>query len=306
MILQSLNELYDRLKDDPSYGIATPGFSPQRICFRIVLNPDGTLFEFQDARSAEQGGATRPVQMLMPGGAKSPGAGINPCFLWDNQTYLLGRQPEDKPDGFAVRRFEAFRGKHLALKTEINDPEFDAVCTFLSTWKHEEIGLYPILMDVGTGFGIFQIRGQRKAVHDSPSVNSWWISQQADQHDDGENTFGQCLITGEIGPIARLHPKIKRVTGAQAAGASIVSFNDNAYESFGKTQSFNAPVGESAAFQYGTALNALLDGPQSSKHRIRIGDTTAIFWTVNPTIIEDRHAAIFASGSTVKEGQDQT
>jgi CRISPR-associated protein Csd1 len=306
MILQSLNKLYDRLKDDPSYGIAPPGFSPQKISFRIVLNPDGTLFEFQDARTTEQGATPRPVQILMPGGAKPPGAGINPCFLWDNQTYLLGRQPEDKPEGFATKRFEAIRDKHLAIKAEINDPQFDAVCTFLSSWKPEEITLYKILMDVGTGFGIFQIRGQRNAVHESPKVNAWWISRQADQHDDGKIISGQCLITGEIGPIARLHPKIKRVTGAQAAGASIVSFNDNAYESFGKSQSFNAPVGESAAFQYGTALNALLDGPQSSKHRIRIGDTTAVFWTEKPTNVEDCLAAVFSSGSQEAEGQDQT
>lgn len=304
MILQSLNELYDRLKVDPAYGIAPPGFSTQKISFRIVLNPDGTLFEFQDARVPDSRGKLHPQQMLVSDGSRS--REIKPYFLWDNQTYLLGRQEEGRTAGFVEERMKAFRDKHLSLQTEINDPEFDAVCTFLSTWKPEEIALHPILMDVGTGFGIFQIRGQRNAVHESQKVSAWWISQQTEQTDDQGITSGQCLITGKIGPIARLHPKIKRVTGAQSTGASIVSFNDKAYESFGKTQSFNAPVGESAAFQYGTALNALLDGPQASKHRIRIGDTTAVFWTEKPTIVEDCLAAIFSSGSQEEDGQDQT
>jgi len=306
MILQSLNELYGRLAADPSYGIAPPGFSPQKISFRVVLNSDGTLFEFQDARLSEQGATPRPVQMLVPGGAKPPGAGINPCFLWDNQTYLLGRKPEDKPPEFAPRRFEAFRDKHLSIKAEINDPEFDAVCIFLSSWNPDDLQNHPILKEVGTGFGIFQIRGSLKPTHEANKVKRWWISQQTDQSDDEEVTSGQCLITGETVPIARLHPKIKRVTGSQAAGASIVSFNENAYESFGKTQSYNAPVGESVAFQYGTALNALLDGPQSSKHRIRIGDTTTVFWTEKATILEDCFATIFSSGSQETESQDQT
>src|SRR5690606_15567496 len=118
---------------------------------------------------------------------------------------------------------------------------------------------------------------------------------------------GQCLLTGETAPIARLHPKIKSVTGAQSSGASIVSFNAPAYESYGKTQSYNAPVSETAAFQYGTALNSLLTGPQSKKHRIRIGDTTTVFWTEKPTLLEDNFADIFSGGSqAIEEIQDIT
>ena len=52
--------------------------------------------------------------------------------------------------------------------------------------------------------------------------------------------------------IARLHePKIKGVAGAQSAGALLVSFNAPAYESYGKSQSYNAPVGAAAALVAG-------------------------------------------------------
>jgi CRISPR-associated protein Csd1 len=306
MILQSLNDLYTRLAEDPAYEIAPPGFSPQKIAFRIRIRPDGSLVQIEDARTPDEKGKLQNNVMLVPGEAKPPGAGINPGLLWDNQTYLLGRQPEDKPDGFGLKRFEAFRQRHADLAVKINDPNFTAVCQFLTQWTPDQLANHPILNEVGTGFGIFAIQGEKRAVHENKRVQAWWLASQS-EGEDGPTINAQCLISGEDGPIARLHPKIKSVTGSQAAGASLVSFNANAYESYGKTQSFNAPVGESAAFQYGTALNSLLAGPQSAKHRIRIGDTTTVFWTEKKTDLEDCLAEFLGSGSqAAEEVQDIT
>jgi len=306
MILQSLNDLYARLADDPAYEIAPPGFSPQKISFRIALKPDGCLFAIEDARTPDEKGKLQNTVMLVPGEAKPPGAGINPGLLWDNQTYLLGRQPEDKPEGFGLKRFEALRQRHLELEHLIHDPSFSAVCRFLEQWSPERIAEFPILNDVGTGFGIFALQGEKRPVHEVKRVQEWWRGT-LNQNSVGDVESSQCLLTGIVGPVARLHPKIKGVTGSQAAGASIVSFNASAYESYGKSQSFNAPVSEEAAFQYGTALNSLLTGPKSKKHRIRIGDTTTVFWTEKPTIIEDLFADLFSGGSqAAEETQDTT
>jgi len=303
MILQSLSELYSRLAEDPAYEIAPPGFSPQKISFRIVIKESNTA-DIEDARIPDAKGKPQNIVMLVPGEAKPPGAGINPCFLWDNQTYLLGRQPEDKPDGFGQKRFEAFRQRHLDLEDTINTPEFSRVCRFLEKWSPEKIAEHPQLDDLGTGFGVFQIQGEKKLVHESPAVRKWWIAtQNAAEAGDA----AQCLLTGEVTAIARLHPKIKGVVGAQAAGASLVSFNASAYESYGKTQSYNAPVGEDSAFQYGTALNSLLTGPQSRKHRIRIGDTSTVFWTEKPSLVESCLAEYFSGGSqAIEDVQDLT
>ena len=304
MILQSLNELYSRLADDAAYEIAPPGFSPQKISFRIVIKPDGSLVNIEDARIPDEKKKLQNDVKLVPGEAKPPGAGINPCFLWDNQTYLLGRQPEDKPDGFGQKRFEAFRKRHLDLEATIHSDEFSGVCRFLEQWSPARIPEFQNLNELGTGFGIFQIQGKKKAVHELPAVKSWWVRTMTEE-EAGDSA--QCLLTGEVGPIARLHPKIKGVVGAQAAGASLVSFNANAYESYGKSQSYNSPVSENAAFQYGTALNSLLTGPQSRKHRIRIGDTSTVFWTEKPTVLEDCLADLFSGGShAVEEIQDVT
>ncbi len=303
MILQSLHALYGRLADDESYDMAEPGFSPQKISFRIVLHPDGSLFAIEDARVKSQSGKLVPARMRVPGEAKSSGSGTNPGFLWDNQTYLLGRQPDDKPAGFGAKRFDAFRQRHLDLETNIGHPSFSAVCRFLEQWKSEQLEAHPVLAEVGTGFGIFQLVGDSKPVHEIEAIRRWWKN---DLPKESGEEIGQCLLTGEIIAIARLHPKIKGVMGARAGGASLVSFNDSAYESYGKEQSYNSPVGEDAAFRYATALNALLNSPQAAKHRIRIGDTTCVFWTDKKTVLEDIFAAIASSGDhAVEETQDE-
>ncbi len=297
MILHSLYKLYDRLVDDPAYGIAKPGYSPQKISFRVVLKPNGSLFAIQDARIKNDKGKPIAGAQLVLGEAKPSGSGINPCLLWDNTTYMLGYKLDDPKPERTLKSFEAFRDKHLALETEINDTDFSVICRFLEKWTPEKTAEYinanPEIKDLATGFGLFQIQGQVQSINEKSEILKWWDKQTVKPI--GE--LGQCLITGDNAPIARLHPKIKSVAGAQSAGASIVSFNAPAYESYGKDQSFNAPVSEQAAFKYGTALNSLLNGPKSNKHRIRISDTTCVFWTDQPSIVEDSLPFYFSDGS---------
>ncbi|MFZ0929012.1 MAG: type I-C CRISPR-associated protein Cas8c/Csd1 [Syntrophobacteraceae bacterium] len=299
MILQSLYDLYERLRHDPEYAIAPLGYSLQKISFRMVLKPDGTLHGIEDAR-LQDNKKKLSRQILVPGNTKSSGSGFNPCFLWDNTGYLLGYKPNDKDPERTKQTFQSFRDKHLSLLPEISCPPYHAVCQFLKTWNPEKASEYPILDEVGTGFGVFQIIGRTSYVHNDPDVKEWWQKQQDKKT---ESVLGQCSITGVIAPLSRLHqPKIKRV-GDQAESL-LVSFNDSAYESYGKEQSFNAPVSEDAAFRYATALNALLDGPKRDKHLLSLAATTVVFWTKEPTTTEDIFAQFAAHGSTVSEKEE--
>ena len=107
-----------------------------------------------------------------------------------------------------------------------------------------------------------------------PEIRAAWDKAYGDRADA---PHGRCLVTGEIGPIRILHPSIKGVAGAQATGASLVSFNGAAYESYGRVddQGMNAPVGERAAFAYGAALNYMLREPD---YHTRLGSTTVVYW----------------------------
>src|SRR5690242_8342271 len=99
VILQRLVEYYDRLAADPATSVTLPkpGYSLQKVSFCIVLEPDGSLQQFQSMLDSD-GRKSVARRMLVPGQAKPSGSGLNPGFLWDNAAYLLGfKEPDDKP-----------------------------------------------------------------------------------------------------------------------------------------------------------------------------------------------------------------
>lgn len=306
MILQTLVDHYHRLANDPESDVAAFGFSRQKVGFCIVLTPEGQLHAIE-RRIDEAADRPRPLSMVLPGQSKPSGAGINPCFLWDNATYMLGAVPDGRDPAWAHRRFEAFRDRHLALRGVIDDPAFACVCAFLETWDPASLADRSDTDTLHGSFGLFAIRGQVGYVHERPAVQAWWLAQLHGEAEVGSNgsdagIVGQCLVTGETMSLARLHePKIKGISGAQSSGAALVSFNLNAFTSFGKDQSFNAPISKQAAFQYATALNALL---ASDKHRVQLGDTTCVFWTERPTVAEDAFHATVADNRWLNDEDD--
>ena len=109
-----------------------------------------------------------------------------------------------------------------------------------------------------------------------PAVAAAWQRQYESGGEDAEDAL--CLVTGQHTTLARLHPSIKGVAGAQVIGASLVSFNAPAFCSYEHEQGANAPTGEYAAFAYATALNTLL---ADRDHVCRVGDTTILLWAAN-------------------------
>jgi len=281
MILNALADYYDRLAEDPKQDVAPFGFSRQKISFEIILRPDGSLFEFHDARK-ESDGRRVPKLVIVLGQAKPTGSGINPCFLWDNAQYLLGFKVDDPKPERTMRAFEAFRERHLDVESEIDDEAFSTVCRFLQSWDPSSAAEHPELGDISTSFGVFRILGAQKYVHERAKILTYWRTQLAG---DDDTPVAPSLVSGEVQPIARLHqPSIKGVRGAQSSGATIVSFNLDAFESYGKSQSYNAPVGVDDAFKYCTALNRLTS---DSHRRVNVSGTTIVFWSEKPTPFED-------------------
>ena len=301
MILQALHDLYDRFVGDPNYDVAPDGFSLQKISFVIVLNLDGTVHDIQDHRILE-GKQIRPQTRPVLGGAKPSGSGLNPCFLWDNSSYLLGFKPDDAKPERTQKCFEASQEFHVGHRDELKNPAYEAVCDYFESWRTESaLHRFPIISDISTGFGVFQIRGEADFVHDAEAIKSWWRKTQ--RRTEQSDTTATCLLTGQQGEIAELHqPKIKGVKDSQGAGALIVSFNTNAYESFGKNSGFNAPVSKEAASKYCKSLNALL---ASEKHRLQIGDATTVFWTEQETDFEECLGTWFSGPGKEVSAQDR-
>lgn len=315
MILQALNELYERLADDDSYELPRPGYSTQKVSFCVVLKPDGTLVDIQDARitrtETTKAGKEKTTQFSRPvlvlGQAKDAGPGLNPCFLWDNSVYMLGYKKDDEKPDRTAKACAEYRKKHIAFEKEINIPAFSAVCRFLESWTPAKALEYKAGLDefAATGFGVFQIQGATNYVHQMPAIKEWWAQQQ---NTEEPKLTAQCLVTGETLPIAQTHkPAIKGVNDSQPGGALLVSFNFKAVESYGKEgddtgQAFNSPISQTAVFNYANALNTMLGGPQSHRHRVVIGDATTVFWTEKATAAESLFAD-FVQGNAPEEGE---
>lgn len=283
-MIKELCAYYDRIAEEDRDDLPPLGYSRQKISFCVALTSAGELHAIQDERSAE-GKRVLPKLVIVPGQAKPSGSGINPGFLWDNAQYLLGFKPDDPKPERTGEAFAAFRDRHLAAETEVDDPAFSAVCAFLRSWQPQRALAIENLAEIANGFGVFKIVGKAEYVHDRPKVRAYWDRHaEAPEDDAADAVVLPSLIDGHPRRIARLHePKIKGVVGAQTSGAALVSFNLDAFESYGKSQSYNAPVSEADAFKYCTALNRLT-GDYS--RRIVLGDTTVVYWAERPVAAE--------------------
>lgn len=265
-ILASLVKAYERLPDAPPFG-----FSAQKIGFLVALNADGTVANVTDLRSEEKK-KKLPRMVLVPQPVKRT-AGIAPNFLWDKTSYVLGvtagegKRTADEHAAFVARHVDALKGT--------NDEGLGALLSFLTSWTPDQFAepRWPEEMkDQNVVFALESERRQSTHIHDRPAAKALWARLNAA---DGKPT-AICLVTGENAPVARLHPAIKGVWGAQSSGASLVSFNLDAFTSYDHEQGDNAPISEQAAAAYTTVLNRFLE--TDSKHRIQIGDASTVYW----------------------------
>ncbi len=277
--LPALIKYYERLEADPDQAVASFGFSMQKVHLQVLLEPDGCLAGFEDIRDTNERGKPIPRSMLVPDGGGRSGTGLKPFFCWDNTGYVLGRDNKGKPER-AEQMFAAFRDLHLSLRKEVGDDAgYIALCRFLEQWDPNRAETLPNWQEVAGLNVVFRFRGHQGFVHQSEVVKRVWRSQANSATEQDDVDRGVSLLTGQREDLARLHPMISGVAGTNTTGAAIVSFNLDAFTSYGKAQSYNAPVGVHDAFRYTTALNRLL---ADSDRRVRIGDATVVFWTDRP------------------------
>jgi CRISPR-associated protein Csd1 len=276
MILGALNQYYERLLARGTQGLAPPGYSTEKIGFVLMLSPQGepvTVYE----NSVQIGKKTVAGTMSVPSSFKRPGTTPRPFFLWDKTSYVFGVEREGK-DGVqeSLKTFTAFRDFHERALAQSDDPGLLAFLYFLRKWSPERFSQPPFDNAMLDANFVFRLEGgEQQFIHERPAARALWMAMQGDGVAAGA---GDCLVTGQRLPLARLHPAIKGVNGAQSAGASIVSFNLDAFASYGKEQGHNAPVSEQAAFAYTTALNFLLRRDEGNRQRMQIGDATVVFW----------------------------
>ena len=299
MILQALYNYYEAMRK--AHRIATPGLEVKPIRWVIVIREDGTFVRLKDLKDPSDK-KSKGQDYLVPAGLKRSGKCPPAQPFWDNRKYILGYEESAEGVSPCTDRLEDFK-RLMAEIAELHpdNASFQAVCRFYEHYLGDEM---PLPEDAHTerilasDWMTFQLQGDTEL-----------LATQDDAHDyaaqaySTEDNLGRCLITGEEKPLAAFHARI--VAPGSQAGATIASFNDPSYLSYGKKQGENAPISKYASFAHTTALNDLLRNEQT---RYTLGDISYVFWNSDlddPSINETFRTVTF-EGVRDDDAQEQS
>lgn len=283
MILKALYDYYYRsLRSNPK-SLPKFGWMNALISFIIVIKKDGTFVRLEDCRNEKGKGTV----FVMPFGVHTNS--IDPFLFWDKCMYIIDYSTANIPlsdndckDEKKVRKwkkslntahkkFEAFVDLCEKVYKDTQDEDFRAVVDF---YKRNQLKLLrkDVLwneIEKNPDVNItFRIEGEKSLVASKPLL--------ADFIKNDTTEKGVCLITGNKKNIVR------KVTPTPIlkckATASLVSFQTNqGYDSYGKTQAYNAPISSEAEFAYSTAFKQLIE--KDSHNKFQIGENRLyLFW----------------------------
>jgi len=291
MILQALKEYYDRKVADPDSDIAPEGWELKEIPFIVVLDKDGNLVQIEDTREGE-GKNKRAKAFLVPR-AVNRSSDIKANLLWDKGEYVFkGIDTKKKRDKLEKQR-KAFIEKVEKELGELNP--IRPLVKFLNTIDQTRLSQESCWEEIKkTNPNLsFRFDGEMNLIcrrEDVMEQLNKFVKNEVFEGDDSK--FGVCLISGETGPIARIHNK----TPINRDNNSLISFQvDCGYDSYGKEQGNNAPISKSSEYAYVTALNTLL---KSKRQRFSIGDGIYVCWSADKTNFETEFLKFFDDPQT--------
>ncbi|TVX98261.1 type I-C CRISPR-associated protein Cas8c/Csd1 [Cohnella terricola] len=296
MILQALCGFYDRMMEEYPESVAPFGFAITPVSQCIVLDREGNIVQVLDRMQFqeyfEKKGVVKvkavPQRLLTPQQPKRSGKRPEPAFLCENANFLFGIYSD--PDG-ADYRFGASRDLHELVLRGVEDEGASAILSFFSKRKKgslDYVGIDTSGLEDG-GNIVFQLEDDMwNYVHERPAIRKAWMNYLNSR--SAEAGIGQCLVTGEVDRIARIHGNLD---GFGQDKPTLVGFNKDSFVSYRKEQGENAPISESAAFKYVTALNLLIN---DRNHSININDEKVLFWAEKKAQLEEQIVGSMLNG----------
>ena len=227
MILAALVKRYE--SQAAAGKISRENWGKADVSFGLRISENGEIADILDLRTEVQRGKKNflaPRKIEVPEQVKKS-SGVVSNFLCDNAKYFLGI------DG-SIKRFDAAKNLHQEILKNCNSAAATAVKNFFANWKPKDVENFPKLKenldDLKKGAKIIFMFEENFATEDA-EIKAAWENYKRGKSDA---PLMQCLVTGKILPAARLHPIITGVKNSHTAGASIVSFNSPAFESYGQ------------------------------------------------------------------------
>ncbi len=298
MLLKALHDFAHRrdlLKD--------LAFADKAVRWIIELDEKGNLL---GAGPAQTGDGKRGKELSCPRLLSDSNSGTVASFMVEAVDGMFALSPNPQKPKSAVKL--AAKTAHFWQQIEdcqkaTGNEELKAVSAFGQSIKEgvpflkTESNGYTLttaagqLVKVGNDDFSFSVGG--KLILEMNDLQAYWrtVFSQGQSDDDesddaeegdretGVKEFGVCLISGDPrSELARTHvPKIRGVPGAQGSGAKIVSFDKASlsYSSYGRNQSYNAPVSVAASVAYCVGLNWMLKRPD---FHVKVGSACIVFW----------------------------
>lgn len=302
MILHELKK-YTEKRAATSEDEAVPnGFDPKPvpIPFLIEIDRDGQSPRLVDTRQEVEVPTGKNKKYLKANGYVLPRAvgrtgskGYEIThLLWDHLGYVLGYTATN--DIKTPKQHQTWLTKLMSLPDTLKaDQGVAAIIKF-----YENNGIAKLMSDPLWGELIkqkptpnitFRLSEDFNPVARREAIQTYLAEQQVpiSKSENSEMAGGVCLLTGEVTSIAKT---FQGISFGGNSGVKIVSFQKNSgYDSYGKEQGMNAPIGQQSAFKIVDALNRLL----KSEQKVVVGDVTLLFWAETPDHYEGHVVNVF-------------
>lgn len=263
--------------------VTEPGFSPKQVKWLIRFDRSGKFLGVDmlgEAEGKKNPGLTIPRCPEYPSNEMNAGGKAHPLVESLNVVALMPAKDGQEPS----QRDEAKWNHFVGLLKELSNEVPEALAA------HDALQNEELRSSIGRALWQERAKPTDKAtlsVDDIWLVNeerahSWWRTKRGIGEADSEgNTLD--LISGELVTPLASHPKIAGLgnVGGSSIGSSLISFDKDAFTSYGLDQSANASISSQNAARYRAGLNQIIQRGQ------RLGPMIVGYWYSGAVPIED-------------------
>ncbi|MDR2904002.1 MAG: type I-C CRISPR-associated protein Cas8c/Csd1 [Clostridiales bacterium] len=260
MILQALVKRYEDTQDVP------PGWQKREVSYALEIDENGKLLTITSTGKPDDKKRGK-LELILPTigkGRSGKSAYQTAFFLCDDGNYILGLDP---------LKFESARKLHTELLKDVDTPAAKAIVAYFQSPPElpQETREDKEYIQAKYVFS-FHLRRVDFKDGDAAILESWNNAQA--RKIPGKQI--RCLATGREDEVVKLHDKVA-LPGITMGAQPLISMNDQtSFRSYGsKPGDPAAMIGQSAAFAYATALDALL---KDKSHRMLMGGDTVVYW----------------------------
>ena len=228
-------------------------------------------------------------------------SGARAEFLVDKSEYVLGVDPDGtQSEAKLQERLGLFRDSIANAYQATRLDAVGAIQGFLGSEEQRQRAVDALKVDGYKSNDLFAFECAGRLVHELTEVQQYYSTLRRSGAEGG----AQCLACGRQATPVKKHPSVK-VPGGSTSGVALVSFNSDAFESYGLERNENAPVCRDCADAYTTALNRLFSdrypdpqhpGETLPRRAVRLSpDTTAVYWTDQYAPVTNLFADLFDS-----------